>query len=659
MKTVRSVALAHVALALVLGLSACEQPPSGDAPENSETSDAWPWPQDIPSPASASPGLAGERPLDIVRFLMVRGASDPELSPDGASLVFDYTATGQPQLWRVPVAGGWPDQLTFGNAVTFHTWLPDGSGLLYAADRQGNEREAYWTISADGTRERQVLDYADAFRAFGDFSSDGSRFVYSSTKRNGVDFDIHLGNIADGETRLLHEGRFGYFARAWQPGGDYVLVSETRGEDGNDLHLLNVATGDIETLFAPEVSAFYGDFAWLPDGSGFYLATNHGREFTALGLYDLESRALSFIETPEHDVDSVALSGDGRYLLWTTNEGGYSVLHARDRDSGEAVTAPDLPAGVYGLKAAAETPVFAISVSGPRTPGTIFTWNAATGALAEAARPSLAGIDPDSLVVPESVVFPARDGVDLHGLLYLPPAAAMPDNGAPPVVVDVHGGPTAQARPSFQPVAQYLAGKGIAVLDVNVRGSTGFGKTFARLDNQRNRPDAVRDLVDTLAFLRADGRVNADRAAVMGGSYGGYMVNAVLGSYPDAFDAGVSFVGVSDWVRALEEASPALKASDRLEYGDITDPDDRAFFRELSPIAKVDEITAPTLFAHGANDPRDPVTESDRMVKALRDRGLPVTYLRFPDEGHGVRKLENRIALYRAVAEFLETHLKD
>lgn len=637
-------------LPAALALAACE--PAQEAADTT-AGDGWPWPADIPAPKPVSPGLAGETPVDIVRFLMVRGIGASALSPDGQTLAFTSSVTGVPQLWTVDAAGGWPVQLTYGAAVTFFRWLPDGSGILYGADREGDERMAWWRISPDGTREARVLDYDNSFRAFGDFSDDGARFVFSSTARNGTDFDLYVGDTASGQTRMVHQGSFGFYAGAWQPGGNHVVVSETRGEDGNDLHLLDVESGELTTLFAPEVSAAYDDVAWTPDGAGFYLVTDHEREFRALGHVDLASRRLELIETPERDIDSLALSGDGRFLVWTSNAGGYSMLHARDLASGKDVAVPELPAGIYGISFADDAPVLGIRVSGPRHAGDVMTWNLETGAMTLAAKADLAGIDPASLVAPASVFFEARDGVRLHGLLYMPQNGS----GKPPVVVDVHGGPTAQARPGFSAVTQYLVGRGIAVLDVNVRGSTGFGKTYARLDNQRQRPDSVRDLVDALAFLERDGRVDAGRAAVMGGSYGGYMVNAVLGSYPDAFDAGVSFVGVSDWVRALEGASPALKASDRVEYGDITDADDRAFFAEISPIAKVGDIRVPTLFAHGANDPRDPVTESDRMVRALRERDLAVDYLRFPDEGHGVRKLANRVELYRRVATFLEREL--
>ncbi len=646
-----------LSLLLSLPLSALPAAAGGKEPP------AWPWPQDVPRPGNVAPAPAGRLPYDIVRFLMVRSVRAPRLSPDGRRLAFIADITGVPQLWVVDAEGGWPRQLTFGRGVTFHRWLPDGSGLLYAADHDGNEKEAFHLISPDGLKERLVLPHDGSFRAFGAFSPDGRRFVFSSTRRNGTDFDLYVADLETGGVRLVREGRFGWFAAAWQPGGDLVLVREIRGEDGNDLHLLDMATGRLTTLFRPEVPSWYGDFAWDPDGRGFYLATDHERDFRGLAHYDPARGELRWIETPPHDVENVTLAGDGRWLAWTTNEGGWSRLHVRDLATGRDLTPPqELPTGVFSLSGARRAARLAIRVSGPKVPGDAWVWDLETGRLHRATRATMAGIDPDSLVTPESVFFEARDGVRLHGLLYLPPAPGPRANGRtvatkPPVVVRVHGGPTGQARPSFRPVIQYLVGRSIAVLDLDFRGSTGFGKTFARLDNGRQRPRAVRDLVDALAFLARDGRVDATRAAVMGGSYGGFLVNAVLGMYPDAFRAGVSFVGVSDWVRALEEASPALKASDRLEYGDVTDPEWRAFFREISPITHADRIRAPMLVAHGVNDPRDPVAESDRLVRKVRARGVPVIYFRFPDEGHGVRRLANRVALYRAVARFLEREL--
>ncbi|HEX6203033.1 MAG TPA: S9 family peptidase, partial [Thermoanaerobaculia bacterium] len=382
------------------------------------------------------------------------------------------------------------------------------------------------------------------------------------------------------------------------------------------------------------------------------------RDFSALAFYDVAARRLEVIEAPPHDVGGVALSADGRYLVWTTNEGGWSVLHGRDLETGADLAIPELPRGVvFGVDRAARAPVVALTVSAPGLPGDVWTWDLAAGTARRATFSDTAGLDLGRLVAPAHVDLPARDGETLHGLLYLPPAGAVPAGAKPPVLLAVHGGPTGQARPDFDAVHQYLLARGIAVFDLNFRGSTGYGKRFARLDNGRLRPNAVRDLEDAVRWLAADGRVDASRAAVMGGSYGGYLTFAALADFPGLFAAGVSFVGVSNWITALEGASPSLKASDRLEYGDIDDPEDRAFFRELSPITRVDRVSDPLMVVHGANDPRDPVTESDQFVRAIRERGGTVEYLRFPDEGHGIRKLDNRVIAYRRVAAFLEREL--
>jgi dipeptidyl aminopeptidase/acylaminoacyl peptidase len=617
---------------------------------------ATPRPEDIPKPGPVTLGLAGDPRPDVLRYLYVQTASSPSLSPDGRRLAFRTEITGQRQLWVVDAAGGWPRQLTFGSeGIAGHEWSPRGDWIFYSADRGGNEREGFYLITPDGTRERELLPPSEVFRELGGFSPDGARIAYSVTPEGSDTYDIHVLDVETGRDRLVLKGRLGLYVVSWSPRGTHAILSETRGEDANDVHLLDLESGRLETLFKPEVASAYHSFAWKRDGSGFYLATDQDRDFAGLAWYDLDApgrRELKWIETPDHDVEKVVLGGD-RFLAWTTNEGGYSVLRARDLTAGRPIEVPKLPPGVYDLQEAERAPVFAIQVSGPQVPGDIWTWDARQGEARRATVSSTAGLDPASFVVPEHLDFPARDGVTLHGLLYLPKNPS----GKPPVLLGVHGGPTGQAQPTYDEVFQYLLTRGIAVLDLNFRGSTGYGKKFARLDNQRLRPNAVNDMADALDFLAKDGRVDASRAAVMGGSYGGYMTFAALTTFPDRFRAGVSFVGVSNWITALQGASPELKASDRLEYGNIDDPEDRAFFEQLSPIANVSRVKSPVMVVHGANDPRDPVTESDAFVEGVRKNGGTVEYLRFPDEGHSLRKLANRVTAYRRVAEFLERTL--
>lgn len=635
-----------LALTLILGSSG---PVVGEVPST-------PNEMDIPKPVPIEMDLAGSDRPDISRFVNVRSASSPSLSADGSRLSFRTSISGRPQLWVVEAGGGWPHQLTFGESVTFNEWSPTGDWIAYGTDRGGDEREGFYLIAADGTEERELLAPAEAYRSFGGFSRDGKRIAYATTERNGRDFDIHVHELDSGRDTRVYEGYYGFSAAGWRPDGKALLLSEARGEDANNVYLLDLESGAAQVLFEPEAAAAYTGFAWLPDSSGFYCATDQDRELSALAFYDAASGELDLVETPEHEVGSVALSGEGRFLAWTTNDGGYSRLHVRDLSRDEDLAVPDLPPGVLSLDWAAEAPVLALQIRGPRLPGDIWTWDLASGTLQRATHSSMAGLDATKLIVPTHHDFPARDGETLHGLLYLP--AGLQAGEKPPVILAVHGGPTGQAQPVFSFSKQYFLSRGIAVFDLNFRGSTGYGKRFARLDNQRLRPNAVRDMEDAMAWLAEVGQVDTHRAAVMGGSYGGYMTFAAVVEYPALFRAAVSFVGVSNWISALEEASPELKASDRLEYGDIDDPDDRAFFVELSPITHVDRVETPIMVLHGANDPRDPVAESDAFVRGVRENGGEVEYLRFPDEGHGIRQRANVLIAYRRIADFLERHLE-
>ena len=610
---------------------------------------------DIPKPVPVGVSLAGAGTPDIERFLNVRTAAAPSLSPDGTRLAFRTATTGAPQLWVVDAAGGWPDQLTFGESVTFHEWSPAGDWIVYGTDRGGNEREGYYLISPDGTKERELLASSEAFRVFGGFTRDGRRIAYATTERNGRDFDIHLVDVASGQDREVYRGRMGLYAVSWRPDAGAVILSEARGEDANDVYLLDLRSGTVDVLFKPDVASRYDSFSWAPDGRGFYLVTNEGREFAALAHYDLTTRVLRVVDAPSGEVQQVSLAPTGDFLMWVISEGGYSRLRVRNVKTGSEVSPPALPQGTFNIHWAPVEPVAALAVSGPRIPGDVWTWSPVSGGLHRATRSATAGLDMAAMVVPTHHSFPAQDGTIIHGLLYQPMGLAAGTRA--PVVLSVHGGPTAQATPRFNAPHQYLLARGIAVFDFNYRGSTGYGKTFARLNDRRLRENELTDLRDAVSWLRAQPQVDGTRVAIMGGSYGGYLTMAALTRLPDLFAAGVAFVGVANWLTALEGASPELKASDRLEYGDIDNQDDREFFRRISPITHVGQVRAPSMVIHGANDPRDPVTESDQFVRAIREKAGRVEYLRFPDEGHTIRRLSNRIIAYRRIAAFLEETL--
>ncbi len=583
------------------------------------------------------------------------------VSPDGRHVAVRSSITGVRQLWIVPTDGGPPRQLTFGKGVTGWRWAPDGRSLIYSADNDGNEQEAYYRISVDGTREQLVVAaQRGAFRVMGDVLPDNRRIVFASTERSGLDFDIYIRDLESGEQRRVHEGRHLWYPQSVSPDGRWLLMSQAVGGDSDNLFLVDLERAETKPLSQPKRRANHtaGGFAWLPDASGFYFATNDGREFAALVRHDLKTGRRTLVAEAPFDIQNVRLCGpDGRYLLWTTNEDGFYRLHGRDLAAGQPLAVPLLPEGVYAVSCPPGSGAASITVDGWATPGDLVVWDIASGSARTLWASNLAGLDPARFVRPESVRMKARDGVELQGLLYLPRTDARRGAGPPPVVFDVHGGPTDQAVANYRGYVQYFLNRGIAVFRPNVRGSIGFGHGYVALDDRERRLDAIRDLVDMLAFFRKDGRVDATRAAVRGGSYGGYAVNAVLAAWPGEFTAGVSLYGVADWVTALEVASPALKAADLIEYGDIADPKWRKFYEEISPIRQADRIRVPVLYSHGVQDPRIDIYETETMVRTLRGNGVEAPYIRFEDEGHGWRKLANQLFYFRREAEFLERQL--
>lgn len=613
----------------------------------------------VPTKEINSVGMAGDQPADISRYLLANGASGAQISPDGDQVVYRSSITGTSQLWSIESGGGEPRQLTFGQGITFFRWLPNSSGLVYGADNNGNERETYFTIDRYGATERTIFPAADGgFRVLGDIADDNKTFYFSSTERTGLHYDVYEASLETGDARLIYEGRYGNFARALSPDNRYLVVTETVGEDSDYLYLLDLSSGTLSVVSQPESRANHGDggFAWSSDSKTLYLTSNLDREFAAVMAYDVTTRRFASVAESAFDLSAINLCGPAdRYLVWLENQNGFDVLRGRDLSSGEALEFPDIPDGVYTLSCSDQSDLVSVGISGWRTPGEIYLIELGSGLSRRLISSNLAGVPAESLVKPVSVTMPARDGVELQGLLYLPVSGG--ETSAPPVIFEVHGGPTAQARANFDAVSQYHVARGVAVFKPNVRGSTGFGRTYVMLDDQRKRLDSVRDLVDMLAFFEGDGRVDASRAAVSGGSYGGYMVNAVLAAYPSAFKVGVSRYGVADWVTALEVASPALQASDLLEYGDIRESEWRDFYTVNSPIRQADNIRVPVLYSHGEMDPRIDIYETEVMVKTLRTNGVEARYIKMPDEGHGWRKRSNRLFYYRRQADFIESHL--
>lgn len=613
-----------------------------------------------PSGQNMISSLAGEAPADISRYIWARdrGAKKVDASPDGKHIAFEWSITGTRQIWLVAKTGGQPKQLTFGSGVSFFEWAPDSQSLIYGADNNGNEQEAYYQISIDGQQEKLILpSMSGGFRQFGDFINQ-TQIAYASTERNQLDFDIYIANLNTQKTELIFAGNFGYFVSSVSPNGRYAVINEAVGEDSDNLYLLDIKSKQMSVLSKPERRANHSNagISWTADSKGFYLASNLERDFTSLMHFTIDG-TLSLVRESSVDINNVLLCGeDAQFLIWNENLGGYSQLRAITINDNAALKTPVLAEGVYNVDCNIGHNTVTIGINGWDTPGDIINWDIGTGKVTNPFSSQLVGLSKSQLVKPESISLKARDGITVHGLLYMPVTDSKQIK-KPPVLFRVHGGPTAQSRPIFDDIAQYYTAKGIAIFLPNVRGSTGFGHHYVALDDRGNRLNSIRDLVDMLAHLEQDGRVDVKRAGIAGGSYGGYAVNAVLANYPGHFIAGASLYGVADWVTALQIASPGLKASDRIEYGDISQSKWLDFYTVQSPIRQANNIDVPVLFSHGVMDPRIDISETEIMVKTLRKNNVEAPFIRIPDEGHGWRKNHNRLFYFRQEADFFERKL--
>lgn len=586
-------------------------------------------------------------PYGFDRYLKIRSAYAPSFSPDGRRVAFLTDITGVAQVWEVAAGGGWPDQLTFHEErVSGIEYSPVGNQLMFGMDSGGDEKAQIHIL--DGSGEYDVTRDPKAIHYPGGFAPDGSRIAYTATRRNGTDFDVYV-QSPDSEPECVWEVSGYHTVADWGHDGTYLIVSRHTSNLDNDLYRLDLASGEARLLTPHEGEARFQGAQVAPDGGHIFVATDRDGDFVRLARLDAETLELEYLTPDDREVEEVALSRDGRYLLASRNVDGYSqVMLFSGR--GRRMPDPDLPSGIAeGFAFSPDSRLVAFTLTAPdRNPDVwVLDLQASEGGLQRLTRSATAGIPPATFRRPEVVRYESSDGLRIPGLLYEPEVA-----GNAPVVVNVHGGPEGQARPGFGPVTQYLLQRGYATFLPNVRGSTGYGKRYTHLDDVRLRMDSVRDLADAAEWLQSRGH---QKIAVMGGSYGGFMVLAALTEYPELWSAGVDIVGIANFVTFLENTGSYRRALREPEYGSLEK--DRDFLESISPIHKAQKIVAPLMVIHGKNDPRVPVGEAEQIVERVQASGGEVEYLLYEDEGHGLAKLDNRLDAYPRVTDFLDTHL--
>ncbi|PTX61784.1 dipeptidyl aminopeptidase/acylaminoacyl peptidase [Melghirimyces profundicolus] len=593
------------------------------------------------------------RPIDIRRYMEIRSAYGPSFAHDDRGMFFLSTITGTAQVWRLDPDTSWPRQVTFfPDRVMGNSASPAGDRILVSTDRGGNERSQLLLMDGEGLDMKDVSRDPEHIYTFGAWSPDGTCFTYASNRRNGKDFDVYLHDLETGSHRLLHQSDHTHYAGRFSPDGRMILFSRVHTNMDNDLYLLDLNTKKARLLTPHMGEARFTSARFSPDGGSLYLLSNKESEFTRVARVNLQTGSWKWLTEDRWDAETLTLSPDGRYLAFSLNEGGISRLRILHCERSEFLDLPNLPEGVI-LDATwnRRGTALAFTLTSPRHGTEIWQLSEGGRKRKRLTYASISGVPQETFVSPEPVTCPSFDGLKIPAFYYRPSGR----QGSHPVLIWVHGGPESQSRNGFNPLIQYFLHRGMAVFVPNVRGSSGYGRTYVHLDDVRKRMDSVADLAWCVEWLKKQGDVQEDAIAVMGGSYGGFMVLAGLTHYPDLWAAGVDIVGIANLRTFIRNTGSYRRHLRESEYGTIGE--DGEFFDQISPIHHVDRIRAPLFVVHGANDPRVPVTEAEQIVDALRKRNRPVEYLRFEDEGHGLSKLENRVHAYGEIATFLEKWL--
>lgn len=630
--------------------------------------------------ASASPAVPLSAPENLIvegipaipqtvvesadRYTNFRSAAISDWHPIDREMLIATRFADTAQLHLVSSPGGCRRQLTFYNDRVGAGIFPprEGRYFVFSKDQGGDEFFQKYRFDL-ATRDAVLLTDGRSRNTGGVFSNRGDILAYTSTRRDGKNNDIYVVDPLKPESdRLLVQvSGQGWSARDFSVDDTMLLIAETISINESYLWLADVATGKL-TRLTPKVEgrmSSYHNALFARDGKGVYATTDNSSEFQTLKYIDLKNgRELSLTPHINWDVEEIALSDDGKWLAFVANEDGYGRLHLMDLQTRKAVPIEGLPGGqVRRLAWHRNSEDLAFSVESARSPSDVYSLNVKNSKIERWTFSETGQINAENFSEPELVRWKSFDGRMIPGFLYRPPARF---KGPRPVMVIIHGGPEGQARPGFLGrLNHYLNDLGIAILFPNVRGSSGYGKSYLKLDNGYLRLDSYKDINALFDWIEANDDLNADRIMITGGSYGGHMTLAIATHYPERFRCAVDIVGMSNLVTFLERTQDYRRDLRRVEYGDERDAKMRAFLEEIAPLNRVDKIARPLFVIQGENDPRVPASEARQIVDKASCGGNPVWYLSAKDEGHGFAKKKNSDFQFYATVLFVEKFLLD
>jgi dipeptidyl aminopeptidase/acylaminoacyl peptidase len=597
-------------------------------------------------------------------YTNTRGAAFGDWDEKGSGMYFLTRFGDVNQVHHVSGPGAYREQITFFSEPVGNVSTRPGRtspGFSFSRDNGGDENFQYYFFDRK-TGKTLLLTDGKSRHTSGRWSFKGDRFVYAGNRRNGADLDIFVmvpGDTSAPRTVAQLSGG-GWGIRDWSDDGKWLLITNSISVTNVKMYILEMATGKLEAILPDAPPFAIKDAEFSPDAKSIYLSCDQGTEFATLRLYDRAAKTLTALGGDKWDVEGISVSPDGKTVAFVTNNAGYSVLNYFDVAKQKAGAYKGVPKGVIGgLKWHADGRSIAFSVTTPTAPSDLYVLDVKKQASVRWTFSEVGGLNPATFVAPSLIEYPTFDSLGgkrrtIPSFLYKPQQA----KGKLPVIISIHGGPEGQSQPQFNSLAQYWMNElGVAVLVPNVRGSTGYGKTYVSLDNGFLRENSVKDIGALLDWIATQPDLDKDRVAVYGGSYGGYMVLACMTNFNDRLRCGIDLFGISNFVTFLENTSPYRRDLRRVEYGDERDPAMRAHLEKISPNRNIQKITKPMFIYQGKNDPRVPLSESDQMVDALQAQGNTIWYVMAKDEGHSLAKKTNRDYTNAAITMFLKRFL--
>lgn len=593
----------------------------------------------------------------LVQYLNIRAPLSVEAAPDG-TIYFIDRPDGIYQLYRRPPgAGQTPERLThFTDGIDSFSLAPDGRHLIAIASVGGNEQGQLHLLDTAGRELKPILHDPNVKHGAILWRDDCRAFAYQANDANPTDFHVHIYDLGTGQTRRIFDRPGHNVPSAFTIDGKRLAITTVHSNYYSQIFETDTATGEIREVTPSDQQRRFRVVGYEEDPRSLIVVTDYLGDRDNLARLNTNDRSVSRIlpELASHEIDSAALSLNRKYLAAVANQDGYGILHGRRLSDMKPIPFSGIPTGVVN-NLWFQGPNIYFSVQSPQNPGTTFKARVddLSRPIERVATPFTAGVNVGECIMPKLVRIKSFDGLEIPAFIYLPKGYKQ---GTPiPFILSIHGGPEAQYRPQLTSWQQYLLREGYGVLAPNVRGSTGYGTTYQNMDNYKKRMDSVKDALACANWLIDQKYTAEKKIAVVGGSYGGFMVMACITEQPEIWGAACNIVGIVNYETFLANTMDYRRALREAEYGPLTDA---AFLRSISPIHKVDKITAPLLVVHGKNDPRVPLGEAEQIVRALQARKQPVELQVFDDEGHGIRKLNNRVKYEEKLVAFCRAHLK-